>query len=1217
MDLNVNSEPASKRQRHIPLAPPPPPSLPSFAPQNLHPQMYFSPQVPQQQPFWHHFTSAPPPLSSYPIPPTPVPHFGAAGPSWAYTHYSAAPTVAHSFASTAGRWAGSYPPRQLPSALYNNSGGMLNGSQPPGVQAQLQKDEQLAAELQAQYDNEEKQIELDAELSRKLSDGPATFSEISFDSFEDDDGDIEGILFDSHLHVPSGSHSFPSCPHLHRQPATARPDERAIASNSMDSIATLLQTAGSLENIHCPDCQIPLFESADSFVKVVSGWLDGSREVSNAIACHKCSKAWCPSCGDEQEVRGMVEVKGANPEQALSKAKRHLEAFRQNVPEALTRPVPEFCCPSGRMTVIRNLLTFFDASMACRDGQVRKSQMNFAKPVRNHVPSGTGYGSHFMDSDDSAYDEDWSDLSDSPLVPQSQVHPEIEHSKQVKTNGDSNQPAPGKSAAYLKSPSNVTNNVKSGDTDDWYQSSLAALESNKLVKPPNFAAPPANPLPLNAAKEPGSKHSNDWYQSSLAVLEAKTLAKSSNPPALAVEQLPSNAANQSKLTGATDSYRSSSSILESKNLLKAFNIPAGSSKSLDSVSPKTWKDQFKSPPPSTGLFEWSPPKTISGPSLSGTSDTPDVINSKKRGRDDQSSPHSGGLFAWPKSSKPKLASPSHIISTKNIYAKETDPLFHPSTFPPPPHLSSLIHAAKLPKSMGTGYGGGGGPYGPPSAIAQWNHSRRETRLPGVENESEKRRLDQDTFTHRVIALLNKLTESTSKQSYGPQLHFGSLAKVIQDSNLLDAVAEILRNDALEDALARRDVYTAVFQLLMILSSSSESVHLVMSERATKDRSELLYPPKNKGRAKASTTLASLESCMKNLVVQSDNILQRAAKRSERSSDTVDLLRFCEATSSLAAYLVSISSRAGRGPPEQSSPQSKQQDLEKAWADFHTANAFCEAPDVLMFATHFYSSACQSVTQTRPGQVRKLLAEGATLTTSLPAGVFVRHAESRPDLLKALIIGPSDTPYENGLFEFDLWCPPDYPQVPPKCHFKTTGGGTAHMNPNLYRDGKVCLSLLNTWSGEQWTPGRSTLLQVLVSLQAMIFCPNPWYNEPGREHSANDKAAKEYNFEIQHLTVKWGMIQWLERAHANATGRPFVLPSVLQPNGETNRPHRARAMARPLEVDTVWSHVVREFIRTNAEMVRTTVRSWGQTNRYVTTTEVGTVLGLVDHLANMV
>jgi baculoviral IAP repeat-containing protein 6 len=65
-------------------------------------------------------------------------------------------------------------------------------------------------------------------------------------------------------------------------------------------------------------------------------------------------------------------------------------------------------------------------------------------------------------------------------------------------------------------------------------------------------------------------------------------------------------------------------------------------------------------------------------------------------------------------------------------------------------------------------------------------------------------------------------------------------------------------------------------------------------------------------------------------------------------------------------------------------------------------------------------------------------EIASLSTSLPAGIYVRVDENRPDVIKALITGPQGTPYENGLFEFDFFLPHDYPTSPPKGSFLTTG-----------------------------------------------------------------------------------------------------------------------------------------------------------------------------------
>eukprot|EP00286_Rhodomonas_abbreviata_P007524 CAMPEP_0181322120 /NCGR_PEP_ID=MMETSP1101-20121128/19058_1 /TAXON_ID=46948 /ORGANISM="Rhodomonas abbreviata, Strain Caron Lab Isolate" /LENGTH=531 /DNA_ID=CAMNT_0023430011 /DNA_START=33 /DNA_END=1629 /DNA_ORIENTATION=- len=166
-----------------------------------------------------------------------------------------------------------------------------------------------------------------------------------------------------------------------------------------------------------------------------------------------------------------------------------------------------------------------------------------------------------------------------------------------------------------------------------------------------------------------------------------------------------------------------------------------------------------------------------------------------------------------------------------------------------------------------------------------------------------------------------------------------------------------------------------------------------------------------------------------------------------------------------------------------------------------------------------------------GQEVRIASEVASLAASLPvehgSSIFVRVDESRPDVIKALIIGPEDTPYAHGLFEFDILLPADYPNSPPLVKFLTTGGGKVRFNPNLYADGKVCLSLLGTWSGPGWDPQTSTLLQVLVSIQALIFVQDPYFNEPGFEasmHSARGKASSSrYNAAVWADTVRHALL----------------------------------------------------------------------------------------------
>eukprot|EP00656_Telonema_subtile_P004579 TRINITY_DN12095_c0_g1_i7.p1 TRINITY_DN12095_c0_g1~~TRINITY_DN12095_c0_g1_i7.p1 ORF type:complete len:613 (+),score=123.11 TRINITY_DN12095_c0_g1_i7:667-2505(+) len=150
-------------------------------------------------------------------------------------------------------------------------------------------------------------------------------------------------------------------------------------------------------------------------------------------------------------------------------------------------------------------------------------------------------------------------------------------------------------------------------------------------------------------------------------------------------------------------------------------------------------------------------------------------------------------------------------------------------------------------------------------------------------------------------------------------------------------------------------------------------------------------------------------------------------------------------------------------------------------------------------------------------------EWKILRKGLPSNVYVQACESQLELLRAFIVGPEDTPYAGGLFVFDIKLPADYPASPPNVLFWSFG---RHINPNLYDNGKVCLSLLNTWKGrteQMWTPGKSTLLQVLVSIQSLILVSDPYFNEPGIEAEQGtpegQSASELYNQSARVLTLQ--------------------------------------------------------------------------------------------------
>lgn len=136
----------------------------------------------------------------------------------------------------------------------------------------------------------------------------------------------------------------------------------------------------------------------------------------------------------------------------------------------------------------------------------------------------------------------------------------------------------------------------------------------------------------------------------------------------------------------------------------------------------------------------------------------------------------------------------------------------------------------------------------------------------------------------------------------------------------------------------------------------------------------------------------------------------------------------------------------------------------------------------------------------PNRMKEFMArvreEFSILSTSLPSDIFVKTFEDRMDLFSVMIKGPGNTPYEGGLFLFDVQLPADYPRVPPVVNYLSFCRD--RLNPNLYECGKVCVSLLGTWTGkgsENWG-SKSNLLQLFVSIQGLILVREPYFNEAG-------------------------------------------------------------------------------------------------------------------------
>ena len=139
------------------------------------------------------------------------------------------------------------------------------------------------------------------------------------------------------------------------------------------------------------------------------------------------------------------------------------------------------------------------------------------------------------------------------------------------------------------------------------------------------------------------------------------------------------------------------------------------------------------------------------------------------------------------------------------------------------------------------------------------------------------------------------------------------------------------------------------------------------------------------------------------------------------------------------------------------------------------------------------------------------------------GIYYVHDED--NILKgyAMLVGPKDTCYEDGMYFFSFIFPPDYPFKPPVLTFHTRNGIT-RFHPNLYRNGKVCLSLLNTWRGEQWT-STQTIRSVLLTL-ITLFNENPLTNEPG--FNKDNPSCRPYRKSIEYMNYKTAIMNMINQ-----------------------------------------------------------------------------------------
>lgn len=182
--------------------------------------------------------------------------------------------------------------------------------------------------------------------------------------------------------------------------------------------------------------------------------------------------------------------------------------------------------------------------------------------------------------------------------------------------------------------------------------------------------------------------------------------------------------------------------------------------------------------------------------------------------------------------------------------------------------------------------------------------------------------------------------------------------------------------------------------------------------------------------------------------------------------------------------------------------------------------------------------------------KRALADIAELQQPLYANQGIFYVADDTTALEGYgcVLGPPGTPYEDCPMLYRFVIPSDFPFTNPKLTFLTSDGQT-RFHPNMYVEGKCCLSILGTWEGPRWA-STMRLSTVLVTLQSLLD-NNPLLHEPG--YNPKDEHTKDF-YEAYCQKIEWECIQVILRCamgtyHSSAF-EPFTaiyaerLPGIL-------------------------------------------------------------------------
>jgi ubiquitin-conjugating enzyme E2 Z len=155
----------------------------------------------------------------------------------------------------------------------------------------------------------------------------------------------------------------------------------------------------------------------------------------------------------------------------------------------------------------------------------------------------------------------------------------------------------------------------------------------------------------------------------------------------------------------------------------------------------------------------------------------------------------------------------------------------------------------------------------------------------------------------------------------------------------------------------------------------------------------------------------------------------------------------------------------------------------------------------------------------PQTNRRVMMDMKVIQSEETKSLRIFYQQNEDNLYKgiALIFGPGETIYHNLPVLLEIEFPQDYPFSNPKVKFLTSDGRT-RFHPNLYVEGKVCLSILGTWQGPSWT-SVMTLRTVLLSIMGLLD-EEPLLHEPGYASYKGKPISKQYSEFIEHSVLRY-------------------------------------------------------------------------------------------------